>query len=188
MRDGDRRVSALPEERRVELHTDQEHVEDDADLGVHADEGHRAGRQKRRRQVGGHLAQEGRAKEYSADDFTHHGRLAQRPERGAGNPRRDDDEDEREDDLEERASRFVGECATDRGGAPGRRQVLADQPHDEEHKRRGADHRCVERDGLAACPAGERRVVELHGHASDHHTVRSGPGPSRGLGPAQVPR
>jgi hypothetical protein len=70
VRDGDRRAAAPANRRDIELEPDEKHEEDDAALGMDAQQRHDRRWKQRRGEVGSHPAEQRRPEEDAADQLT----------------------------------------------------------------------------------------------------------------------
>ena len=169
-------------ETSVELQSDQEHEEDEADLGEHAEE-----RQYfRREQIGGRLRprgpEDGRSEEDPRRDLAHHLGLIDPAEETAYGPRHDDDHEGREQEPPEDLVRRMGRSRRPLGHL-GRMQVATGHQTQLQHDQRPADQRAVEQHDLLAAGGPEtlaralvRALVGVHRHAPTltlHQGVRT---------------
>ena len=88
---------------QVELEPNQEHVEDDAELGDDPEKWRGIGRQQKRRAVGPEASQQRGPEHDPADHFADHGRLIEPGKQGADEPRGHHDDRQRQQDTEQHA-------------------------------------------------------------------------------------
>ena len=93
--------------REVELEPDEEHVEDQPEVGHDADERDDVAREQGALQVGEQQPEDGRPEEDPGEHLAHHARLAEVRDRRAHEPREEHDHDDREEEGGDR----LGEVA-----------------------------------------------------------------------------
>jgi hypothetical protein len=161
--DRDRRPRMAAQEPQIELQSYQEHEQDHAELGDHAERRGGLEREDPRRELG---PEQRGAEEDPRQHLPDHGGLAEGPQDAPQQPSDEDDSAQREQDMGEDLDRWGGADDRARGSRRSGSQRLAVGPDQEEDADRGDQDAAVQgkqppdRSLLAPCgpsPVGRRR-------------------------------